>query len=78
MAAGHLVDPAQGTPVRSARGALPVFPPVGFPEPPPEPGVPVTRHRALHKPPSWLVWSLIPWPATDLGLLFPGIGSALC
>src|SRR5512132_3403476 len=36
--------------VRSTRGALPVFPPVGLPEPPPEPGVPVTRHRALHKP----------------------------
>ena len=25
--------------VRSVRGALPVLPPVGFPEPPPEPGV---------------------------------------
>lgn len=30
-------------PVRSTRGALLVFPPVGFPEPPPEPGVPVSR-----------------------------------
>jgi hypothetical protein len=27
--------------VRSTRGALPVFRPVGFPESPPEPGVPV-------------------------------------
>src|SRR3954453_13982786 len=36
--------------MRSTRGALPVFPPVSLPEPPPEPGVPVTRHRALHKP----------------------------
>jgi transposase len=35
--------------VRSTRGALLVFPPVGFPEPPPEPGVPVSGHRALHK-----------------------------
>jgi len=25
--------------VRSVRGALPVLPPVGLPEPPPEPGV---------------------------------------
>src|SRR3954453_9445176 len=36
--------------MRSTRGALPVFPPVSLPEPPPEPGVPVTRHRALDKP----------------------------
>ena len=36
-------------PVRSARGALPVFPPVGFPEPPPAPAVPVSGQRALHK-----------------------------
>jgi hypothetical protein len=35
--------------VRSARGALPVFPPVGFPEPPPAPAVPVSGQRALHK-----------------------------
>jgi len=27
----------QRQPVRSTRGALPVFPPVGFPEPPPAP-----------------------------------------
>ena len=30
-----------GVGVRSTRGALPVFRPVGFPESPPEPGVPV-------------------------------------
>jgi hypothetical protein len=36
--------------VRSDRGALLVLPPVGFPGPPPEPGVPITEHRALHKP----------------------------
>ena len=38
------------TTVRSDRGALLVLPPVGFPGPPPEPGVPITEHRALHKP----------------------------
>jgi hypothetical protein len=32
---------AQRPGVRSTRGALPVFRPVGFPESPPEPGVPV-------------------------------------
>ncbi|MFE5599989.1 hypothetical protein ACFQ8O_12470, partial [Streptomyces coelicoflavus] len=32
--------------VRSARGALPVLPPVGFLGPPPEPAVPVSRQRA--------------------------------
>ena len=30
---------ATSRPVRSTRGALPAFPPVGFPEPPPEPAV---------------------------------------
>jgi hypothetical protein len=35
--------------VRSTRGALPVFPPVGFPEPPPAPAVPVSEQRALHE-----------------------------
>src|SRR6266540_5421887 len=34
--------------VRSTRGALPVLPPVGFPGPPPEPGVRRKAHRALH------------------------------
>jgi hypothetical protein len=32
--------------VRSTRGALPVFLPVGFPESPPEPGVPVVATQA--------------------------------
>ncbi len=40
----------KSTAVRSTRGALPVFPPVGFPEPPPAPAVPVSEQRALHKP----------------------------
>jgi hypothetical protein len=35
--------------VRSTRGALPLFPPVGFPEPPPAPAVPVSGQRALHE-----------------------------
>jgi hypothetical protein len=35
--------------VRSTRSALPMLPLVGFSGPPPEPGVPVTEHRALHK-----------------------------
>jgi hypothetical protein len=51
--------------VRSTRGALPVFPPVGFPEPPPAPGVPVSEHRALHKPRSG---SLGPQPVTGQGV----------
>ena len=50
--------------VRSTRGALPVFPPVGFPEPPPAPGVPVSGHRALHKPRSG---SLGPHPVAGQG-----------
>jgi hypothetical protein len=37
-----------GVSVRSARGAVPVFRPVRFPGPPPEPGVHVSVHRALH------------------------------
>ncbi|MEY9840702.1 PIN domain-containing protein, partial [Streptacidiphilus sp. EB103A] len=32
--------------VRSAQGALLALPPMGFPGPPPAPGVPVSRHRA--------------------------------
>ena len=50
----------QDMPVRSTRGALPVFPPVGFPEPPPAPAVPVSEQRALHKPRHGVVWFLIP------------------
>jgi hypothetical protein len=42
-----------------------VFPPVGFPEPPPAPGVPVSEHRALHKPRSG---SLCPQPVTGQGV----------
>src|ERR1700751_3008061 len=38
-----------GGAVRSTRSALPMLPLVGFSGPPPEPGVPVTEHRALHK-----------------------------
>ena len=34
--------------VKSARGAVLVFPPVRFPGPFPAPGVPLSRHRALH------------------------------
>jgi hypothetical protein len=39
IVAGRLAR--QRASVRSTRGALPVFRPVGFPESPPEPGVPV-------------------------------------
>ena len=50
--------------VRSTRGALPVSPPVGFPEPPPAPAVPVSKHRALHKPrhANGAAWSGSPVP----------------
>lgn len=51
---GVLGDPAGASAeegVRSARGALLMFPPAGFPGPPPAPGVPLSRHRALHKSP---------------------------
>jgi hypothetical protein len=40
--------------VRSGRGAVPVFRLVRFLGPSPEPGVPITEHRALHKP-RWYV-----------------------
>src|SRR6266511_4280748 len=62
--------------VRSDRGALLVLPPVGFPGPPPEPGVPITEHRALHKSRQGLVVSYTPQPATVLGCMFPGSSSA--
>ena len=51
--------------VRSTRGALPVFPPVGFPEPPPAPAVPVSGQRALHKP---RVGRMARHPATGHGV----------
>src|SRR5262249_3434014 len=35
--------------VGSSRGAVQVFRPARFLDPPPEPGVPVARHRALRK-----------------------------
>jgi len=35
--------------VMSTRSAVPMLPLVGFSGPPPEPGVPVIEHRALHK-----------------------------
>ena len=37
--------------VKSARGAVLVFRPIRFPGPFPAPGVPLSRHRALHKSP---------------------------
>jgi hypothetical protein len=43
------------TAVRSTRGALPVLLLVGFPVSPPEPGVHLTAHRALHRP-RWVAW----------------------
>ena len=70
---GHRIRAAGA--VRSTRGALPMFPPVGFPEPPPAPAVPVSEQRALHKPRYGFVWFLIPRPATESGSLFPGIGT---
>ena len=45
-AQGLVVGVAGGA-VRSTRSALPMLPLVGFFGPPPEPGVPVTEHRAL-------------------------------
>jgi hypothetical protein len=61
--------------VRSARGALPALPLVGFPEPPPEPGVHRKAHRALRKPRGvvgYLMWC----SAMVLGCVFPGSSSA--
>ena len=55
VAQGVLLDPAAdlvddlGAEVRSARGAVTVFRPFRFPGPPPEPGVRVSPHPALHK-----------------------------
>src|SRR5262249_49269843 len=43
----HGDDAAPGA--KAAGGALPMFPSVGFPEPPPEPGVHLSMRRALHK-----------------------------
>src|SRR5450759_2335183 len=60
-AAGRLSggpEPARagdGIIVRSTRGALPVSLPVGFPVSPPEPGVRLSAHRALHRP-RWVSW----------------------
>ena len=51
---------AQGVEVGSTRGALPVFPPVGLPEPPPAPAVPVSGQRALHKSRRGVAWPIIP------------------
>src|SRR4051812_6455007 len=59
--------------VRSVRGALPALLLVGFPEPPPEPGVPVSEHRALHKSPSDRLGVLIPWWARAKESPLPGI-----
>jgi hypothetical protein len=42
-------DECAGSDVRSTQGALPALPLVGFPGSPPEPGVRLTAHRALHK-----------------------------
>ena len=69
---------AEANTVWSTRGALPVFPPVVFPESPPAPAVPVSEQRALHKPRHGWCGFLIPRPATESGSLFPGIGTVLC
>src|SRR5699024_686948 len=53
---GLLLDPATdlidglGAEVRSTRGAVAAFPPLRFPGPPPEPGVRLSPHPALHEP----------------------------
>ena len=74
-AQGLVVHVAGGA-VRSTRSALPLLPLVGFSGPPPEPGVPVTEHRALHK--SLRAERMSsgrggPWRGDGCG---PGIGSA--
>jgi hypothetical protein len=61
--------------VRSTRGALPVLPPVGFPESPPAPAVHLSAQRALPKPRR--VWGyLMLCSATVPRSLFPGSSSA--
>jgi hypothetical protein len=50
---GGCPDPGRTSPHdyrEVARGALPVFPPVGFPEPPPAPAVPVSGQRRSTSP----------------------------
>ena len=67
-----------GGPVRSTRGALPVFPPVGFPEPPPAPAVPVSEQRALHKPRYGSCGSSSRDRPRSRDRCFPGIGTVSC
>jgi hypothetical protein len=62
--------------VRSTRGALPVLLPVGFPVSPPEPGVRLTAHRALHKPRGIYASELMPCSARASGSGLPGSSSA--
>jgi hypothetical protein len=63
--------------VRSARGALPVFLQVGFPESPPAPAAPVSGQRRSASP---VMVCVVRHPATGhgVGSLCPGIGSAWC
>jgi hypothetical protein len=63
--------------VRSARGALPVFPPVGFPGLPPAPDVRVSAHPALPQAPCADRLFLTPL-AMATGWLHLGSGSAWC
>jgi hypothetical protein len=61
--------------VRSTRGALPVLLLVGFPVSPPEPGVHLTAHRALHRP-RWVAVHLMWCSAIVSGSVLLGSSSA--
>ena len=65
-----------GNTVRSTRGALPVLLPVGFPVSPPEPGVRLTAHRALHKSRGICASELMLCSARVSGSVLPGSSSA--
>jgi hypothetical protein len=57
--------------VRSTRGALPVFQPVGFPESPPEPGVPVVPAPGSPQVPLRTAVMVHPVAGHGLGMAVP-------
>src|SRR5438067_2777477 len=66
------------TTVRSARGAVPAFQPVRFPEPPPEPGVPVSQAPGSPQAPEGFLLVLPRCWATATVSSFLGRGNAWC